>query len=139
MQQSLSQKRAKHALDLIQETQNAGGYGNYLAYVKALPATIIMSGLGQALAMEKAGRTKSGDVGAGHKKLYAHMEAWLCNYDKNGWETSPYAQKTNILEAITNGTEADYIRAQVEAMEYLEWLKKFAVAFLVEGKDGDDQ
>ena len=139
MQKSLSQKRAKHALNLIQNAQKEGKYGNYLAYVKALPATIIMSGLGQAMAMEKAGGTKSGDVGAGHKKLYAHLEAWLCNSGKEGWKTSPYAHKNNILAAITDGSEADYIRAQVEAMEYLEWLKKFAVAFLVAGKDGDQQ
>ncbi len=123
---SLAQKRAKHALEQIKTLEKERKYGNYVAFVKALPATIIMSGLGQALAMEKAGAAKDGDVKLGHMALYKHMDEWLIK----GWENSVYEGRGDVLGAICNGCEADYIRAQTEAMDYLEWLKKFAVAFL---------
>ncbi len=119
--QSLAQKRARHALDAINNIKD--DYGKYVSYVSALPATIIMSGLGQALAMLKAGKKP------GHGILFNHMQDWLCS----GWEHGPYSG--DILQAIIGGNEDDYIRAQAEAMEYLEWLKKFAVAFLDKGED----
>ncbi len=119
---SLAQLRAKHALDAIQ-SDDMKDYDKYVSYVSALPATIIISGLGQAMAMLKAGKKP------GHGILFNHMQDWLCS----GWKHGPYSG--DILPAIMAGTEDDYIRAQAEAMEYLEWLKKFAVAFL---KDGDN-
>ncbi|MCV6547911.1 MAG: type III-B CRISPR module-associated protein Cmr5 [Cohaesibacter sp.] len=137
MVQSLAQKRARHALDNIKGLDDAT-CGNYLAYVKSLPATIILSGLGQAMAMEKAGASKGGDVGTGHKSLLIHVESWLCNKHGRGWQHSPYARHEDILGAIIAGSERDYISAQVEVMEYLEWLKKFAVALLKQNKTGGD-
>ena len=94
-----------------------------------------MSGLGQALAMEKAGAAKDGDVKLGHLALYKHMDEWLIK----GWENSVYEGRGDVLGAICNGCEADYIRAQTEAMDYLEWLKKFAVAFLDKKDSGKKQ
>ena len=136
MPRSLAQKRAAHALDCVKKLAEDNDYGNYVSYVKSLPAAILMSGLGQALAMEKAGGSKD----EGHKLLYRHMNAWLCNeaidgVEASGWTNSPYANRSDVLEAIVSQDEADYIRAQAEALEYLEWLKKFAVALLKE-KEG---
>lgn len=130
--QSLAQKRAKDAWTKIAAAQVENDYGNYVAYVKSLPATIIMSGLGQALAMLKAGASKNNDdVKNGSRILYQHMNDWLCSkWTGNG-------NPSDILEAITEGHETDYIKAQAEAMEYLEWLKKFAVAFLKSPDEGD--
>lgn len=133
---SLSQRRAEHALQQIQALQGRD-YGKYVSYVKSLPATIIMSGLGQALAMERAGKKL-----AGHAFLFSHLLAWL----GKDWEHSPYRNAVGqagdddgkaeaLFAAITQQVEADYIRTQAEALEYLEWLKKFAVAFL---RDPDD-
>ena len=125
---SQAQKRAAHALGKITALDAAGDYGNYRSYVRALPARIIMNGLGQALAMEKAGANK--DVG--HEKLFEHVQDWLLD----GWENSPYRSQQDLIAAITAGSEPDYIRAQGEAMAYVEWLKKFAVAYL---EDKDDK
>ncbi len=137
----LARRRAKDALKkiktMVPEPGEQAQYGNYVSYVKALPATIIMSGLGQALAMEKAGANKSGDVKAGHERLYRHLNNWLCNAGGTGWTSSPYSG--DVLEAITDGNDADYIRAQAEALEYLEWLKKFAMAFLEEKQDREGE
>ena len=137
MPRSLAQKRAAHALACVQALQNEE-YGNYVSYVKSLPAAILMSGLGQALAMEKAGGSRDD----GHKFLYRHMNSWLCNeaidgVDVPGWGNTPYAARQDVLDAIFHENEDNYIRAQAEALEYLEWLKKFAVAQLREPERTD--
>ncbi len=136
---SQAQKRAAHALAKVKELTDGNDYGNYRSYVRALPARIIMNGLGQALAMEKAGaHAKNADIRAGHEKLFEHVQDWLLN----GWENSPYQGKSDLISAITQGKESDYIRAQGEAMAYVEWLKRFAVAYLPDEKNqaegGDD-
>ena len=137
MPRSLAQKRAAHALACVQALEGRNDYGNYVSYVKSLPAAILMNGLGQALAMEKAGGSRDD----GHKLLYRHMNSWLCNEAwegvSPGWENGPYADKSDVLEAIFSQDEADYIRAQAEALEYLEWLKKFTVALLREPERAD--
>jgi len=119
MSQSLAQKRAQCALKQINEIIGKD-YDKYVSYVSALPATIIMSGLGQAMAMLKSGKKP------GHEILYGHMRDWICR----DWKNSPKNCNGDLVLAITKGSEDDYIRAQVEALEYLEWLKKFAVAYL---------
>jgi CRISPR-associated protein Cmr5 len=125
---SQAQKRAEHALNKVKELADGNAdYGNYASYVKALPARIIMNGLGQALAMEKAASSKD----KGHEQLFGHMQDWLLD----GWEHSPYRGRPDLLQALVCGSEANYIRAQGEAMAYLQWLKKFSAAFL---KDADN-
>lgn len=133
---SLAQKRGNHALSKIEEVL-AGGraerYGNYRSYVNALPAAIITNGLGQALAMEKAGGEK-GKKYIGHKFLYDHLDDWL----RHGWQHSPYHNDKDVLFGIVAKDEASYLAAQAEAMAYLDWLKKFANAMLARDKDESD-
>lgn len=137
VKQSMAQKRASHALGKVRELETEAkrtsakqAYGLYVSYVKALPATIRLNGLGQALAMEKAKAGKH----VGHDKLFAHVSDWLLR----GWGTSsPWYGKPDIFTAITGGSQDDYLRAHAEALAYLDWLKKFAVAMLVEDKEGD--
>jgi CRISPR-associated protein Cmr5 len=117
-------QRAKHALEAIDSLQGKDA-GNYLAYVKGLPANILRSGLGQAMAMEKAGAKTD----KGHGFLYTHIDSWLTADRAN----APYRNETGqLLREIVNNGQDKYIRAQAEALAYLEWLKKFAVAFLDE-------
>lgn len=123
-EQTLAQRRAKHALECINSLGGAS-YGNYRSYVSGLPANILMSGLGQAAATMRAGSQP------GHKQLYDHLSGWLCGGD----EESPY-QDGDLLKNITTHDEDHYLHAQAEAMAYLEWLKKFATAFLEKGKEG---
>jgi CRISPR-associated protein Cmr5 len=127
----LALARAKHALDAIENLpgRTPREVGNYRGYVEALPANILKSGLGQALAMERAGADKD----KGHRLLFGHMQDWLTT----GWPNSPYREGPDrLLRAIVDGGQPDYVRAQAEALAYLEWLKKFAVAFL-EKPDSD--
>jgi len=129
--QTIAQCRAKHALERIQQHQKDGEntYGNYVGYVEALPATIIMNGLGQACAtlLSKA----EGDPNKPHGLLYADLQSWLCRNDP----TAPYPKADDLMQAIISNDQKRYLHAQAEALAYLVWLKKFACAFLERGTD----
>ena len=128
--QTLAQRRAADALAKIQDLQYRGRdyYGNYTNYVKALPANILMSGLGQAVATVHSRNRK------GYPQLYQHLESWLCGGD----EDAPYHNyKGGLLRAIVDHDQDYYIGAQAEAMAYLEWLRRFADAFLEGGEEPD--
>jgi CRISPR-associated protein Cmr5 len=135
-EQSLAQRRAKHALAAIRDLENKE-YGHYVSYVNGLPAAILQNGLGQALATLIAGANKinesrrSKDEEA-HESLYRQISTWLCDPR----EDAPYSAKGDVLEAITQHDEDAYLRAQAEALAYLEWLKKFANAFLKRPEGG---
>lgn len=126
---SLAQLRAQHALAAITllAAQKPSAYGNYVSYVKALPANIRSLGLGQSLAFALA--KCEGDLEKPYGRLYAHVTGWICKRP-----TYPGATPQNFMEKLTSGTQTQYIHAQIEAMAYLEWLKKFAVAQLKEDK-----
>jgi CRISPR-associated protein Cmr5 len=123
--QTLAQRRAAHALGCINHIKDQD-HGNYKSYVSGLPANILMSGLGQAAATLRAGKKDA------HKNLYGHLSNWLCGGDTD----SPYPGG-DLLDNITKHDEDTYLHAQNEAMAYLEWLKKFAVAFLKDAKVQD--
>lgn len=141
---STAQKRAAHALARIQELYDlpkiSGSeklpYGNYVSFAESLPAVIVMCGLGQALAFEMSrGRMAETNLSGlnqaelGHRYLAKHLVAWLTGDD--GWECVYYRNRQDLLQAIFTGAESHYIAAQAEALLYLDWLKKFAVARLV--------
>jgi CRISPR-associated protein Cmr5 len=129
--QTIEQRRAKHALDRINELRRDGGCGNYANHVKALPAAILMNGLGQAIATECAARDRA------HEKLANHLASWLLSAEAHvGYPASSNADgprdddAQRLLRRIVEGDQSKYRRAHVEAIAYVGWLKKFAAAFL---------
>ncbi len=99
----------------------------YASYAKALPPTILQIGLGQAMAMLLAqAKTKKDDP---HKLLYDHIACWLCNPD----DDLPYPQNLDLMEAIVKYNQRIYIHAQAEALAYVDWIKKFAAAYIPAG------
>jgi len=132
---NIERERARYALEIVESLKDEK-LENYVSYVKALPATILQNGLGQAMATLLA--AAKGNPQDDHRRLYDHLEKWLCK--KNA--SSPYFDQNNLMKAITTNDEAAYIHAQAETMAYLEWLKKFAVAYLTKpepAKEGDKQ
>lgn len=122
---SLAQLRAQHALAAVGELakKTPDSYGNYLGYVKALPSNIRSLGLGQALAF--ALTKAESDLKKPYGLLYAHVTGWVCKQ-----RIYSGATPATFMQALTSGTQDQYLHAQIEAMAYLEWLKKFAVAQL---------
>lgn len=122
----LALRRAKHALEQINGLDR-NNCGNYVSYAKSLPAEILQMGLGQAMAtLLAAAKGKEQDA---HRLLYNHLEAWLCGTAAYRDSDAPYPVG-NLMTSITSHRESEYLHAQAEALAYLEWLKKFAVAFL---------
>lgn len=131
MTRNLDQTRAANALDVVAKLRQGSGdrqdrsewNDRYASYVESLPATILTCGLGQACAMLLA--AARGDAKDPHLALYRHLQDWLCRN-----ESGAVYPAGDLLEAVVNGDRYLYLRAQAEALAWLQWLKKLAVAYL---------
>ncbi len=127
---TLDQDRAAHALEKIRSMQGNHD-GMYVSYISAMPATIVMNGLGQAL-ITQLSKAKKGQAGDSHRLIYEHLCDWL-SQQVAGLE-GPADQ---LIERLMNNDQAVYVHAQAEAMAYLNWLKQFSRAMLHESGGQD--
>jgi CRISPR-associated protein Cmr5 len=95
----------------------------YKSYAESLPANIVMNGLGQACAMLLAQAKDKKDA---HRSLYDHLQEWLCGSE----HAAVYPHAQDLVAAVIKHGQREYILAQVESLAYLNWLKKFAQAYL---------
>ena len=109
--QSIEQQRAKAALAWAEN----GVDDKALSAAVAMPAMILMNGLGQTAAFYKS-------KGGAQEALYHLLSDWLKQKGK------PYATK-ELLAGITQEDAKTYRAAQIEALAYLQWVKKFAKAY----------
>lgn len=134
--QTPEQRRAADALRGVQELNaDEAVRKRYRAYADRLGPSILMNGLGQALATERAAAgssPKKADERA-HDRLYRNLEAWLCR--AGGVYESAAGPDRDLLKAIVQHGEADYLRAQAEALAWLVWHKKFCRAYLPPADD----
>jgi len=121
--QTIEQRRAKAALDwasngVDKDTKSAA---------ESFAPLILMSGLGQAAAFYKSkGKDKEGKD-TPHKKLFELLSRWLCAPGQ------PFATgQGDLLERLVIADQRVYRAAQVEALAFLQWVKKFAKAYGVE-------
>jgi CRISPR-associated protein Cmr5 len=132
--QTMQQRRAAAALNAVQAHQNQSYSGELRSYLHALPAMIHMNGLGQACAFirGKAGPAgkESGDKAIAYQTAYNLLSNWLCAAGQ------PYARYDDLLTGITHDDMHRYRLAQAEAQAYLDWVKKFAAAYLSAGSNG---
>lgn len=130
---TLQQRRAEHALLMIRKAkdkfQDKVNRSRFVSYAENAPASVLINGLGQAAATLCA--QAKGDSNDPHMAVYEALQDWLCRSD----DAAPYRShlgNKSLLTAITREERDSYLRAQAEALAYLEWYKKFAVAFLKE-------
>jgi CRISPR-associated protein Cmr5 len=125
--QTIEQKRAAFALVEINaflET-HAGkkeSQKEFRSYASALPAMIHMNGLGQAAAFCRA-------KGETYGKLYDILSRWMIKAGQ------PFAGDSDLLAGVVARDMYTYRVAQAEALALMEWVKKFALAFMVEEED----
>ncbi|PIQ31295.1 MAG: type III-B CRISPR module-associated protein Cmr5 [Zetaproteobacteria bacterium CG_4_9_14_3_um_filter_49_83] len=116
--QTISQERAKHALKQVKSWagNDKDDQKALRSYASNLPAMVLMSGFGQACAFYCS-------KGGNHGLLYGAVASWLCD-KKRVYNTD------DLMGEIVACDAARYQLAQAEALEYLDWLKKFAKAYL---------
>lgn len=131
---SLDQRRALHAARAVQGLRpseaNRSGLRLYRAYVDRLGPTVLVNGLGQALAMELA------SAGAGeddpHRRLADKLGEWLSDPpDGVLGPTDAPAGTSRGAAALARLCEVDqrtYARAQAEALAWLSWHKRLVRA-----------
>ncbi|RMD65725.1 type III-B CRISPR module-associated protein Cmr5 [Candidatus Parcubacteria bacterium] len=114
-----SQKRAAHALAKVNEWRNKeeGDQKEILAYVNSFGPMILMSGFGQTCAFYLS-------KGGNHASVLDALADWL------GPEHASVFPSDQIMEQIVDCSARTYQLAQAEALAYLDWLKKFARAYL---------
>lgn len=132
VRQTLSQKRAAHALSRVNKVKgerDAQTGDKYATHLQGVPATILYSGLGQAMAM----LLSKGNEEVHRRIIFDDLEDWLCR----SWQDRPQAfgDAQGLMGAITTASEDDYLLAHAEALEYLGWLKKLATAYLKKPKN----
>ena len=122
--QLIQQQRAKFALRKVIEAKDAGvNQKEYISYASSLPAMIHTNGLGQAAAFFKSKKAKDGQPKTTHEYLYQLLSDWLQQDDQ------PFAKK-DLLDGITSASMKDYRLAQAEAQALMDWVKKFAKAYM---------
>jgi CRISPR-associated protein Cmr5 len=127
--QTLDQRRAAHAWEVVQRAKQKQGHHNkqdpkkFGGQAKKLPTRIMAAGLGQALAFLKAKDYAPG--------LLVELAEWM-----NQRIPPNQGQPTELLERIIKG-DSDFLRrATDEVLAYLVWLNRFAEAEgLTEGED----
>ena len=131
---TIEQRRAAHALARVETLQarTPKFKERYRSYVDRLGPAIVMNGLGQALATERAaaGGTPAKDDEKAHHELYAGLSAWLCRPDGG-----IYPQGSDLLRELMKHDEERYLHAQAEALAWLEWHKKCCRASFPKGED----
>lgn len=125
----MQQERAAFALKRVQEAKEKKSLSQkeYKSYASSLPAMIHTNGLGQAAAFFKS---KKGT----HAELYDVLSDWLRK------ENQPFAGK-ELLDGITTSDMHTYRLAQAEAQALMDWVKKFAKAYMDEkdNKKGNEE
>lgn len=130
--QTLQQLRAQHALKQVQEfVISVAGVNKtdekkaknlsekFKARASELPFMIHTNGLGPALAFFKSKKEKDG-----YDKLYVLLQSWLVQPGR------PFVDQPDLMKSITEADFNTYRLAQAEAIQYMDWVKKFASAYL---------
>lgn len=118
--QTLQQQRAKHALAQIKGWVALNEGSKLKARCSELPYMVHANGLGQAVAFFKSKGEKDG-----YGYVFVALQGWLSQPGR------PFAGQHDLMQAIVSADLHRYRLAQAEAIHYMDWVKKFASAYLV--------
>lgn len=143
--QTLEQARAGAAWRCVEEAKPKEGLDKYEALVKRFPALVHHNGLGQSASFLFS-KSKSGNA---EELLLTHLGKWLLKSDLNN-DCACYAppyddeypkEKTGtgdpLLTAIRSHDSRLYMRATLEAMAFLDYLRRFAEGINVKKAEKD--
>jgi CRISPR-associated protein Cmr5 len=115
--------RVRFALAKIEAVGKKDWAHKYGDLVRGLPLLVLRCGLGQALAFHLAHKDRSESAA-----IVRHLTQWLSQ--RGVYSTKSPDDSWALIKAITQGNAMSYRRAQEETLALLEWLVKFAEAFL---------
>jgi CRISPR-associated protein Cmr5 len=134
------QRRAADALKAVRQLDANDDElrRRYRVYADRLGPSILMNGLGQALATERAaaGNKPTKPDQHAHDRLYRNVQAWLC---RPAGVYEAVTGEVDLLTALVGGSQALYVRAQTETLAWLVWHKKFCRAYLPASDTPDEE
>lgn len=130
MNKTMDQHRAAWAWAQTEQTQSEldGKYDDYVSLAEGMPATLMMTGLGQTVAFYL---TKKGNKDPQYGALLTNLASWIC--EGGGYRNPDQTEKrskrgTHLRDEIIGRDRDRYHFLLDEAMEYLIWLKRFGKA-----------
>ncbi len=129
MNTTLAQQRSAFALERIEQPiKDRLKFGKLVA---GLPAMILQNGFGQTLAFLLS---KATDKNLDIDKLDKHFLAFdmIARWLKQDGILND-AEPIDVMKALSEMPQDQYLRAQEEAMSVLEWVKRYANAGLFSG------
>lgn len=128
--QQLEQMRANFAwkdVSVIDKNKNINSKfkKEYRSIIMKLPTLILTNGLGQTLAFLKA--KGKGDDRTPEEVIYKCLQEWL--FSSLDWGSF---QQGEIIERVISADNYKYRLATMEALAFLNWLKRFADGVLSE-------
>ncbi|MHB1559362.1 MAG: type III-B CRISPR module-associated protein Cmr5 [Isosphaeraceae bacterium] len=125
---TLDQKRARHAFALVQKARlDQADLKVFKTQVKKLPARIIASGLGQALAFLEA------------KRYAPHLRCGLSQWIKECGTVGEAPDDDRLLIRLIAADNTFLRFATAECLAYLQWLGRFTDAELRDIPDQDQE
>jgi CRISPR-associated protein Cmr5 len=122
MMQTKQQQRAAFALDSLQKECGNTIRKETATFIVGTPTMILTNGIGQTMAFLLS---KKGDK---EKKTYDIIKKWLCKTMKDVLGDAA-SDDIEFLRKFNGMSQKDYLKAQHEALRFLEWLKRYARAF----------
>ena len=120
------QERAKVAWETIKninQEKDKQFKREYRSWALKLPTLILTNGLGQSLAFLKS--KGKNDIKKVEERIYQDLQNWL--FENITWGN---ANQNELMERIVNISSDKYRHVTIEALGFLNWLKKFADAVL---------
>lgn len=132
---TLEQKRAKSAWDEIQKIKGELFESEYASWAKKLPVLVLTNGLGQALAFLKSKSNGNSNTATAQRKLLEALNRWLLNPSTFKWEDN----SSDVLQRIVESSSDTYRLATMEALAFLNWLRRFAEGYLEKNESQEQQ
>lgn len=128
-QKTIDQRRANHAWTTVESARglDGGEQKKFGIQVKKLPARVVTSGLGQALAFLKA---------KGYAPLLlSRLGDWVLDKRQNPNSRNPVPADDALLTRVIQGDSDFMRRATDEVLAYMLWVGRFAEAAGLKGEE----
>jgi len=132
---TIHSERAAWAWAKVMAVSTSGLGPKYATHARKLPARVLTSGLGQAMAFLFA-KSQGGTKGDGTAKLLEHLGERILT--TLGHSVPPSFDAKKVMQIILDMDPQQYRQCTHELLAASEWLKRFAEGFFGKNEDSDD-